>query len=330
MTFSYLRLELAVAPVSGSRQLTALAAPLLRRVLGLALIARFCPFGEPRCQAPPTGGGAAPPPSDLCDLAAACPYGVLFAASRTRRPPFALFVPPPKGSGDGEPGVIEITLFGPACGAYAWLLAAFADALERGLGKTRQKWALAEVCRTGPDGDRERLCGPDLTALPSILAPSLLNLAGSAYVAPAPVEVILRSPARLLRQGRLLKGREPVPFEVLIARILDRFKNLYGAAAAEVLDARLRADLEAEAARVPLLGNETDWVEVQDYSARSGAEMLLGGKVGRLLYGPEAAKFLPILQAGEILHAGKNATSGCGRLEARLAAARKAGRDAGI
>ena len=38
-------------------------------------------------------------------------------------------------------------------------------------------------------------------------------------------------------------------------------------------------------------------------------ELLLGGKVGRLIYGVEAARFLPILKAGEILHVGKNPTS---------------------
>ena len=34
-----------------------LAAPRVRRALGKALIARFCPFGEARCQAPPAAGG---------------------------------------------------------------------------------------------------------------------------------------------------------------------------------------------------------------------------------------------------------------------------------
>jgi len=306
---SYLRLELQVSPIA-PRAGETLSAPLLRRVLGLALIERFCPFGEPRCQAPQPGGGAAPPPLELCDLANLCPYGILFAASRTRRPPFALFVP--------SPGSIEITLFDFACGSYAWVLTAFADALSRGLGKDRRPWSLREVWRTTPSGERERLCGESLKELPSTLLPSELTLAAGTYIAPEPVEVLFRSPTRLLLQGKLVKGRESVPFEALIARILDRFKDLFGVSAGDVLDARLRSELEAEAARVPLLVNETDWIEVKDYSARTGAELLLGGKVGRLIYGPEAARFFPILRAGEILHVGKNPTAGCGRMEVRL------------
>ena len=41
--------------------------------------------------------------------------------------------------------------------------------------------------------------------------------------------------------------------------------------------------------------------------------------MGRLLYGGDAARFLPILRAGEILHLGKNVASGCGRLQVDLA-----------
>jgi len=75
-----------------------------------------------------------------------------------------------------------------------------------------------------------------------------------------------------------------------------------------------RPDQEAEAARVLLLADETDWERVRDDSARGDKEIHLGGKVGRLVYGKEAMPFLPILQAGEILHVGKNPAAGCGRM----------------
>jgi hypothetical protein len=109
-----------------------------------------------------------------------------------------------------------------------------------------------------------------------------------------------------------------VPFALLIARILDRFASLYGEAGSDVLRPEVRSVVEAEAARVPLLADETRWVEVHDFSARSRSEMLLGGKVGRLVYGGEAARFLPILHAGEVLHVGKNAAAGCGRIQIDL------------
>jgi CRISPR-associated endoribonuclease Cas6 len=313
----YLRLELAVESVDAATGAgrSALAAPLLRRVLGKALIDRFCPFGRPLCEARPPAGGRPAVPRELCDLAEDCPYGVLFAASRSARPPYALYVAPP-----GERGgcAVEITLYGPAWRLYPWALTSFQEALRRGLGKSRQAWEVREVRRVLPDGRCERLAGGALSELPAILHPDLLGLGLEPFLAPLPVAVELLSPARLLRDGRLLPGSAPVPFDLLVARILDRFAGLYGEGASEILRPEVRGPIETEAARVPVLAEATSWLEVKDYSARSGAEMLLGGKVGRLVYGGEAARFLPILKAGEILHVGKNAASGCGRIRVLL------------
>jgi hypothetical protein len=310
----YLRLHLRLSPVEGPGE-PDLPAALVRRVLGKALIDGYCPFGKPLCQASESERGERPRPQDLCGLAEPCPYGVLFAASLSRRPPFAIHVArEEKGPGRR----LELTLAGPAWRFYPWGVAALARAFDLGLAKERRRWRVEGVSRLRPDRGEEALCGADLTRLPATLAPDALGLGLEPFLAPQPVEVRLLSPARLLHEGRLLPGRTPVPFAVLVARVLDRFAGLFGEGASEILRPGIRATVEAEAARVPLLVDETGWVEVKDYSARSGAEMLLGGKVGRLVYGPEAVRFFPILWAGEILHVGKNTTSGCGRMEVAL------------
>lgn len=313
--FSYLRFHLVLEPTDGDGgSPAALAGPRVRRVLGKAFIGGFCPFGEPRCQ-PRSQGGSPPPPEELCELAKRCPYGVLFAASLTGRPPFSLFLPRPA---DSEPGILEITLYGKGSGFYAWALLALQHALRQGLGKKRRRWEIAEILRVLPDRRGERLCGGDLSALPSRLAPDLLGLAIEPYLAPQQVEVTLLSPTRLLDDGKLVPGHAPVPFKLLVARVLDRFRGLYGDDASEILNPGIREVIEAQAGEVRLLADETDWHEVADYSARSRSELLLGGKVGRLVYGEEAAPFFPILRAGEVLHVGKNPTSGCGRIAVDL------------
>lgn len=319
----YLRLALRLRSDgddgSRSREGPSLQAPLLRRVFGKALIDRFCPFGHPHCEERPAAPSRAQPtPSDLCRLAEACPYGVLFAASRTPRPPYALFVPPGAEASEGGTAQAEITLFGPAWRLYPWALAALVEALRAGVGKERRPWRVEEVHRVTPDRRPALLAAGDLTALPPTLAPDLLNLALEPYLAPQPVTIHFLSPARLLRDGRLLPGRQPVPFELLVARILDRFAGLYGREASEALHPEIRQVIEAEAARVPVVEDDTRWLEVRDYSARSGSELLMGGKVGRAVYGEGAARFLPLLRAGEILHVGKNAASGCGRIQVDL------------
>lgn len=333
----------AKAPAASEPLHASLHAPLLRRVLGKALIDRFCSFGHPHCEdrpasppparaaadqepsprppvpAPPAAAPPAAPrprPRDLCQIAESCPYGVLFAASATPRPPYALFVPP--GAGSGGAARVELTLLGPAWRLYPWALGALAEALRIGVGKDRRSWTVTGVHRVPPDRRPEPLAGADLARLPPTLAPDLLNLAIEPYLAPQPVTVLLLSPARLLRDGRLLPGKASVPFELLIARILDRFAGLYGSDASDALRPEIRGAIEAEAARVPVVEDDTRWLEVHDYSARSRSELLLGGKVGRIVYAEGAARFLPILRAGEILHLGKNTASGCGRIAVDL------------
>jgi hypothetical protein len=221
---------------------------------------------------------------------------------------------------DATAGVarVDLTLYGPACRVYAWALGALGEALRRGVGKARGRWRVAEVYRVGPDRGCQPIAGYDLAGLPPTLVPDLVHPSVSRDPCRGAVAVDLISPARLLRDGRLLPGREPVPFDLLVARILDRFAGLYGEGASDLLRPEVRGPLEAEAARVPLLEDHTRWQEVHDYSARWRAELLLGGKVGRAVYGEGAARFLPLLRAGEILQVGKNAASGCGRIEVGL------------
>ena len=328
---AYLRLRLIVRPAgSGSAVsdgplglpgLTSLGAlapdrrpipsPLIRRILGKALVDLFCPWAEPRCQPPRQAGQ----PAGCCSLAQTCPYGALFASATSARPPFAVYVLPNGGPG-AQPN-LELTLFGPNWRLYPWVLSGLQRALCTGLGKARAKWRIDQVLRVRPDRKLVRLCGSDLSRLES-LEPDQIALTAGSRGTPQPIEVKLLSPTRLIHDGRLLRRGAPVPFRLLVARTLDRFSGLYGKGASDVLRPLIRTAIEADAARVPLLADRTRWIEVKDYSARSRAELKLGGRVGHLIYGEEATRFYPILRVGEILHLGKNPTSGCGRIQVDL------------
>lgn len=329
---AYLRLELALEPVRGhgGGGRPAFPASVVRGMLGKALVDRFCPFGEPRCnpkggnraqKRPPGSGGKKPPrpptPADLCRLAEACPYGVLYAGSLTRRPPFALFVPEESAGGHRPDRLIELTLYGPAWRDHAWTLQALQDALAERVGETGG-WRIAEVARVRPERTTERLAGSDLRDLPSDLEPNLLGLSPEPFLAPAPVAVRFRSPTHLLLRGKTIPRDEPIPFDLLIKSTLDRFEGLYGAEASAVLSKEIRSVVEAEAAEVELLEQEIEPAESSHVSKRSRHRLDLGGTVGRVLYAPDAAGFFHILRAAEILHVGKNPTFGCGRLQVDL------------
>jgi hypothetical protein len=235
---------------------------------------------------------------------------VLFAQSLTRRPPFALYLPPTEGEQELER--LELTLFGAACELAGEALAGLAEGLRLGLGRERQRFSVAEVWQVGGEGGRDLLCRGTLAELPERLVPDRLEAPGGEIDSGEPVVVSLLSPTRFKAEGRLMTGSGPVDLEVLLGRIFERYEELYPDAA------RPKAhwsELLAAAKQVPLAEHDLRWIEVRDYSSRHRLEIHLGGKVGRLVYGEGAGAFAPWLRMGEILHVGKNPTSGCGRIE---------------
>jgi hypothetical protein len=246
----YLRLELAIESVGAATEADrpAFAAALLRRVLGKALIDRFCPFGRPLCEARPPAGVRPSAPRELCDLAEACPYGVLFAASWTARPPYALHVP-----SAGERGYrVEITLYGPAWRLYPWALASPRRRCGEALGRPGSPGRCVRCvapCRT--DGANGSPAASSRSCPPSCIRTS----SGSGW---SPSWHRSRSPwsfsrrpgaaAAGLRAGALWPARRAHPRPL---------RGLYGEGASEILRPELRGAIEAEAARVPVLAEAT-------------------------------------------------------------------------
>lgn len=317
MTNPYLRLQVRIRPTGSVDDRRTISTPLLRRVLGKALVDSFCVFGNTLCQ-PQHRGGPPPRPLDLCHHAAACPYGVLYAASLSGRPPFALYLWPAQEGADCRR--LEITLFREACALYCWAIGAFGRALRKGLGRERRPWLPAGVDRVRTDRSLERICGSDLPGLPSKLTFDELDALDWPAPLRGPVTVHLLGPTRLVHDGHLLKGDDPVPFSILLARCLDRLQGVFGPDAADLLGPEMRREMEDASAEVPILRHNVRWREVPDYSSRTGSEMLMGGKVGELTYGAEASRFMPVLEAAEILHVGKNPTAGCGRIRVDFSA----------
>jgi hypothetical protein len=305
----YLRLRAKVTAVDVAAA-PVIEARIVRRIVGKALIDTHCPYGRPLCQ-PMRRRASTAPAHKLCNLADSCPYGVLFAASMNGRPPFAIHVAP--GDQANEP-IIEVTLLGSAWRTYPWFLAGLQRALQRGVGRERTRWQVTGVKRIRPDQRSDTICNGDMRSLKPRLEPDQLSMTSRRYIEPRPVSVDLLSPTRLIDDGHLLMDGSPVPLRLLVARILDRFQGVYGEQASDLLRPNVRDTIETEAQKVGLLDHGTRWIEVNDYSARQRREMALGGKIGRMTYSREAARFLPILRAGEILHVGKNPTSGCGRM----------------
>ncbi len=179
--------------------------------------------------------------------------------------------------------------------------------------------------RSQRDGCREHLVVGGATALPLDLrpdflpVPSLEALVDTPVLSPRqPIQINLLSPTRLLDGKRLLADGKPIAFALLVARTLDRYFGIFHSRGEAIEMRRDLEDLESAARRVPLVDDSTKRHRLNDYSTRSRREIRLDGRKGTLTYGPKATPFLPVLRLAEILHIGKNPSSGCGRVQVRV------------
>lgn len=309
MSFPYLRLRLTARPVGGAPNAIP-DAKRVRRAFGRELIARFCPFGAPRCQ-------DADPPG-ACPQLAMCPYAQVFArfapAGHCARPPFALYTGTDRGT-----SFVEITFFDKAWPFYLWTVRTLEAALRKGIGGQPRCWQVLAMHRVHPDGQRSRLILGPQAPTPDIV-PDSLPLAPAAGDADLlrdtrPIAVELQTPTRLVDQRRVLGAGDPVPFATLIARVHDRLRDLYGDEATAAIAARIG---DRDPSAVSLLADHTRFASLHDWSTKKRTALPIGGKVGFLVYGAGAAAFLPLLRCAAITHVGKNPAAGLGRIRAGL------------
>lgn len=316
----YLRLRLGLGSVGPERSIPfrdqdrVWWGPLVRRVLGRALIDIDCPVGRPLCQGPPRGKrGPETSPGERCQIADRCSYGVLYASSLTRRPPFALHVPP---TAPGElPEVVELTLLGPGIDQHPKAIVALSQALNRGLGQGRRQLRVLSVEAVSPRGDPVPVCGEGLRWVAGEAPVSTIDLTvGESTGDGSEVRLELMSPTRLAVRGRLLKGDAPVGLDIVVSRTIERLEEVYGQGAA-ALGGLDRHELESAAEKATLAEHRIEWVEVRDWSARKQIGVNLGGKLGWQVYREVVPELRAILGAASVVHLGKNPTSGCGRVE---------------
>src|SRR5581483_11465201 len=121
----------------------------------------------------------------------------------------------------------------------------------------------------------------------------------------------LRSPLRLVADGRLVQR---LTMAVLMRRLLRRLSDLsrlFGSAPLEADFAALLAAAEA----VRLIHDHTRWLDLESHSGRSGRRTPIGGLVGRVAYEGPLAPLLPYLAWLPAIGAGKDVTKGNGWIE---------------
>ncbi len=283
--------------------LPAYAGSAWRGVFGRALKRLVCVTREPTCPA--------------CLLYRSCAYPYLFetppdpAAGKLRKYPAAphpyLLRPGPGGVHPAGATVhVDAVLLGHGNRHLPYLLHAFVQAGQRGIGQSDGRLELTRVAQQTPEGDWRPIYRPGEALQPS-----------SPFVpepppCPARLTLCLETPLRL-RQAEKLVGPEAFRFGALFANLLRRISLL----ATFHADAPLEADfagLSRAGWTVRHRAARRRWHEWVRYSSRQDALLQMGGLVGEIeLDGAELEPFWPYLWLGQWTHAGMGAVMGLGR-----------------
>ena len=292
----------------GPARLPGFKGSLLRGAFGHALRQAACAFGpQQECRD--------------CALRSACTYTRLFETFvEGELPPFLhgvetsprpYVIEPATAERDflaGDPLRFDLLLFGRATELQAFAVVAVERMAARGLGRDRHRFRLdtAEGMQAG---------GAWASLLP-----------GAGRPRPKPVPALEALPpewnggalrVRFLTPTRLVVQRELVPsvsFRTLAFKVLRRHLELahfYGDPSE--IDWQFRPLLR-RAADVKVIESALHWHDWQRYSNRQQTTMTLGGFVGHLVLAGDLAPFLPLLTTAEILHVGKGATFGLGKI----------------
>jgi CRISPR-associated endoribonuclease Cas6 len=303
----YLCLRLILRAVDHAR-LPPYKGSLLRGAFGHALRAAVCAMGPSQ-------------PCASCRLRPVCVYTRLFETFVEHTPPPFLrglptsprpYVFEPTGDErEFPPGAalqFDLVLIGQAVALQQYALLAIERMASAGLGRDRFRFALESATYRDPGGTWQELAH-DGESMPPAPAPSLLPPAVVDDGAGAVLHFL--TPTRIKVHDHLAPT---IAFRPLVFAMLRRVLEL---AYCHVPDSRVdwtfRPLLErAQAVRIVV--TDLRWHDWQRYSNRQRTAMTLGGFVGTIEVEGDLSPFWPLLRTAEVVHLGKGATFGLGKL----------------
>ena len=268
-------------------RLPAYQGSMLRGAFGHALRRLACSFGPDQNCAD-------------CPLCGACVYTRLFETFVGEDPPPFLrgidravrpyVFEPGEGPRELAPGGLlrfDLLLFGQALEFQPYVLVALGRMARNGLGAGRARFRLA-----GAEA------APERPALPLPEGPLTLRF-------PTPLRLRVRH-----RFADQIRFRD-LAFAMLRRTLEMAHTHVPGAA----VDWHFQPLLE-KASQVRLLESNLRWHDWERWSERQQSAMKLGGLMGRVTLEGDLAVFGPLLRMAEVIHVGKGATFGLGRVEA--------------
>lgn len=116
------------------------------------------------------------------------------------------------------------------------------------------------------------------------------------------------TPLRLINEGKVT---DQITFHLILRNILRRISTI----SYYYTDSHKDYDYKAILEKAKEIGNASEqlaWNDLKRYSNRVKKKMFMGGVTGKVTFTGEITDFIPFIEAGRILHIGKNCTMGLG------------------
>jgi hypothetical protein len=267
-------------------------------------------------------------PCDSCRLRRACVYTRIFETFVEGEPPPFLrglptsprpYVFEPASEerhfAPGDPLGFDLLLFGQAAELEAYALLAIERMAAGGLGRDRFPFMLDRVQVPGGEtGWRDVLAQG--RAVPGAIVPR--SLPATDGLGRSRAVIRFTTPTRLIHRDHL---QPSVGFRALVFAMLRRTLEiahfhvpLVPGVSGAAIDWNFSPLLD-QASAVRVTASRLAWHDWERYSNRQGRKMTLGGFTGEMEIAGDLEPFAPLLRTAEILHVGKGATFGLGRIE---------------
>ena len=207
----------------------------------------------------------------------------------------------------GEPFRFDLLLFGQAVDLQAYAVLSVERMARTGLGARRSRFRLLRAEAQDPDGSTRELfragSPPAMAPAPPSVPPPVLT---SGRVA-----LHLLTPLRLKLRDHL--SQRPT-FRDLTFNMLRRVLEIaHFHVPGATLDWSFRTLLH-RADPVRITATDLHWQDCKRWSQRQQTSMTLGGVVGKLVLEGDLAPFASLLGVAEVVHVGKGATFGLGKV----------------
>ncbi|MCX7857058.1 MAG: CRISPR system precrRNA processing endoribonuclease RAMP protein Cas6 [Deltaproteobacteria bacterium] len=260
-----------------------------------------------------------------CILKSRCVYSYVFETeplgsaeilnmSKYERIPHPFILEPPEEERtvypEGSNLSFNLILIGNAVQYFPYFVFAFLELGRRGIGRKKGKYSIFQIM----DLKDSRVVFTDERQTLSEIEPSVIEIPDI----PINDKEIRRVTLSLKTPLRLKFSRDLVvnlKFHMLLRNLLRRLTLIYYFHCERQKPKWDTKALIRKAENVVTITSDTSWFDWERYSSRQSLKLKMGGLIGNITFEGELNSFLPILKAGEILHAGKGTSFGLGRYE---------------